>query len=605
MLDQFRQPPPPLTLRQRQIFIATSILVAATRFLSRTRSPWDWDEALFQLGVREYDVAHHQPHPPGYPLFIALAKFVRLFAHSDFHSLQIVVLVGALFFFPAAFWFARELRFDFRTSLLGALIASFLPNVWYYGGTAFSDLPGITTGLAAMALILRGARDSRSYILGALFLGLSAGIRPQNVMTAAVPALIATAILIRVSWKPVVIAALLGAIAITGCYVGAALASESVPAYIEIIHIQSKYVRDVDSIHNPTREPLGNVARRTFLQPVGAPRLFTAFEVLMLISLIDSAWRRRWAPLLAVLTFLPFMLVVLLELSYEAIPRYSIGYLVAYALLAADGIAAIARLLPQKIEAGAQIVLSIALTAAFAIWTWPAISIMRRTLSPPANAINWIRKHVKPGQSTILVNGGLGPHATHDLSDYDMIPYDTDDQIPDSGFKTPAYVLTPAIDVSDGGEIFSIPHKRLWDILRRRNFESQVAPAYQLVKFGKGWYGIEGEGLTTWHWMGREAFLYLPPIAGRGRFAIHFAIPQDIEPKPPALEVRINGALVEQAPVTKEENWRAWIVPSNPNTKNEVRLSISEAPVPAELKAGSDPRALGLQLRDFSWVPAQ
>ena len=164
MLDHFRQPPPPLTLRQRQIFLATSILVAVTRFLSRTRSPWDWDEALFQLGVREYDVAHHQPHPPGYPVFIALAKFVRLFAHSDFHSLQIVVLVGSLFFFPAAFWFARELRFDFRTSLLGALIASFLPNVWYYGGTAFSDLPGITTGLAARLTHRRCSRFKLGHI---------------------------------------------------------------------------------------------------------------------------------------------------------------------------------------------------------------------------------------------------------------------------------------------------------------------------------------------------------------------------------------------------------------------------------------------------------
>src|SRR3954454_8259078 len=108
MFEQFRQPPPPLTRRHQQLFLATSILVAITRFLSRTRSAWDWDEALFQLGVREYDVAHHQPHPPGYPLYIALAKFPLLFVHTDFHALQIVVLIAALFFFPAAFYFARK-----------------------------------------------------------------------------------------------------------------------------------------------------------------------------------------------------------------------------------------------------------------------------------------------------------------------------------------------------------------------------------------------------------------------------------------------------------------------------------------------------------------
>ena len=34
----------------------------------------DLDSVNFALGVRQFDVAHHQPHPPGYPIFIALGK---------------------------------------------------------------------------------------------------------------------------------------------------------------------------------------------------------------------------------------------------------------------------------------------------------------------------------------------------------------------------------------------------------------------------------------------------------------------------------------------------------------------------------------------------
>ena len=34
----------------------------------------DIDSINFALGVRDFDVAQHQPHPPGYPVFIALAK---------------------------------------------------------------------------------------------------------------------------------------------------------------------------------------------------------------------------------------------------------------------------------------------------------------------------------------------------------------------------------------------------------------------------------------------------------------------------------------------------------------------------------------------------
>ncbi len=36
----------------------------------------DIDAINFTLGVRDFDVAQHQPHPPGYPVLIAAAKVV-------------------------------------------------------------------------------------------------------------------------------------------------------------------------------------------------------------------------------------------------------------------------------------------------------------------------------------------------------------------------------------------------------------------------------------------------------------------------------------------------------------------------------------------------
>src|SRR5439155_787020 len=81
------EPPEPLTRSERAMLIAGSVVAAASRVLARGHSMWDWDEALFCLGVRDYDVIQHQPHPPGYPLFIAAAKLVRLAVHSDFLAL--------------------------------------------------------------------------------------------------------------------------------------------------------------------------------------------------------------------------------------------------------------------------------------------------------------------------------------------------------------------------------------------------------------------------------------------------------------------------------------------------------------------------------------
>ena len=42
----------------------------------------DVDAINFTLGVRDFDVAKHQPHPPGYPVLIAAAKIVAGTAHA-------------------------------------------------------------------------------------------------------------------------------------------------------------------------------------------------------------------------------------------------------------------------------------------------------------------------------------------------------------------------------------------------------------------------------------------------------------------------------------------------------------------------------------------
>src|SRR5688500_2431862 len=42
----------------------------------------DIDSINFALGLREFDVARHQPHPPGYPVYIALGRASLAAVHA-------------------------------------------------------------------------------------------------------------------------------------------------------------------------------------------------------------------------------------------------------------------------------------------------------------------------------------------------------------------------------------------------------------------------------------------------------------------------------------------------------------------------------------------
>src|SRR5215208_6377741 len=53
---------------------ALAALYLAAHLPSLAPSLEDIDSINFALGLREFDVAKHQPHPPGYPVYIALGR---------------------------------------------------------------------------------------------------------------------------------------------------------------------------------------------------------------------------------------------------------------------------------------------------------------------------------------------------------------------------------------------------------------------------------------------------------------------------------------------------------------------------------------------------
>src|SRR5258708_16836680 len=138
MFGDLTRPPEPLTPLQTRAALVVAVVVGVTRWPALSRTLWDWDESLFMVALRHYDVAAYHPHPPGFPLFIAAAKLFTFAGLDDFHALQAVNLLAGTAIVPVMFFLGRELRAGVQLSITSAVFLAFFPNVWVYGGTAFS-----------------------------------------------------------------------------------------------------------------------------------------------------------------------------------------------------------------------------------------------------------------------------------------------------------------------------------------------------------------------------------------------------------------------------------------------------------------------------------
>jgi hypothetical protein len=583
-----------LTPLQRRVLLLVATLVALTRFLAVAHSLNDWDEALFSLGVAEYDINFHHPHPPGYPLFVLAAKAIHLLGVNEFRSLQVIVLLGSFLLFPAVVLFARECGFGFATAVCGALLFSFLPNVWIYSGTAFSDIPATAMGFIACWLLLRGRRDGRAYLLGAIVLGIAAGMRVPNLLIGAAPALVATVHRLRArDFRNVILATLFGGVIAAGSYLGAALASGTIEQYRFMLREQSKYVREVDSWRNPGRPPLHEVAKSFFLRPVQQKAQWYGIAILGLISLLVAAIQRRGAPWLTFAIFAPFAITAWLNLDVGAAGRYAIPYLAGYALLLADALSLIARR-----RARVQAVLASMIVVMFIVWTWPALTLQRTSEPPPMAALHWVERNV-PQDTLVYLSGGVGPQADYVVPErqtYWNRPEDV------SALAGDAWILD--LKIVPGAHNFVWPHSNpLWKILRRRNFEASIARVSSFIRFDQGWHNEEGSGTSTFRWMPATATATLPALNGKGKLHLKLYVPIDTLPAPPQIEVMVNGTVIERFTGSPAVIEKSWILESRKGAVNELRISTSAVVNPAKLGNSTDSRDLGLRVDGLSWTP--
>lgn len=574
-----------LSSRERFLFWMTALVCAVSRLLAMARSMWDWDEALFSLGMRSYDVTLHHPHPPGFPVYIAMAKLVRLVAPSDFRALQTVNLIAGALAFPAIFLLANELRLRFETSLIAGLLFAFFPNVWFFGGTAFSDVPSIVLVVFAVVFLLRGRDSTRDYLIGTFLLALAIGMRPQNLLVGLFPGIRAT---LRRPARDIAVALLIG-MAVAGIAYGAAIhATGALRDYMNTVRAHGDYIARIDSFRAPERPALWRLFDRFFIKQYENPALSIITSIFAGISIAGAIRARDRAMLMNALIFGPFAISAWLMLDRFSINRFSIGYAPMFAIFAADGIRRVARH-RDLVEAA----IAAALIVAFIAWTAPALAPIRRDIAPPVRAVGAALRTVNPATSHLFVGYSMTPFIEYLAPNFPITRVMDDRAVP----LTPAqsrYLLAEVSELPTTGTLFRRDRDRLWNIARRHYFEVVLRPIVDSGQFASGWYPAEQQGMDEWRWMSSRSVTILPPAQGDTVLRLNFTIPGDLAPRQPLITVALNGTVLERFRASTSEISRDYHVKPR-MAQNVMELTTDQTTKDA---AGRD---LGLHVRFIAW----
>jgi hypothetical protein len=142
----------------------------------------DLDSINFALGVREFNVAQHQPHPPGYPVYIFAAKAANLLTGSEVAALGAVSIVAGTLGVLAVGALFRRLDAGGSPAwwIAATVLATASPLYWFSAARPLSDTMGLAAAVAIQATLLSASTD-RVFLAAAFGAGFAAGIRSQVV----------------------------------------------------------------------------------------------------------------------------------------------------------------------------------------------------------------------------------------------------------------------------------------------------------------------------------------------------------------------------------------------------------------------------------------
>ena len=336
-------------MRKSLAAISLVFLAAHLTFLPPTLE--DVDSVNFALGVADFDVSKHQPHPPGYPVFIGLSKLSTSLlraAHvrnpevkglAVWSAISGAALAFSLFALFQALVSVRPASTSRWMALCATLVVLMSPLFWFTALRPLSDMTGLAVAVAAQALIvsvLTGLSGPSTLIWGGLLCGIAIGVRSQTALLT-LPLLVLALLLPRSGLRPQNRFAAVGAAAL-GVLVWAVplvVASGGFAEYARALGSQAgEDFSGVVMLWTTRTKAAGlDAAMYSFLWPWGHPVAGAIVVVVACAGAVRALWALPRALGLLLVAYVPYAVFHLLFQETITV-RYALPLLIPVAFLA-------------------------------------------------------------------------------------------------------------------------------------------------------------------------------------------------------------------------------------------------------------------------------
>jgi hypothetical protein len=158
------------------------ILTILTRIPFMSKLLYHWDSVQFALALENYDITVHQPHPPGYFLYVMLGRLINFFIKDANTTFIFISILFSGLAVVAIYYLGKEI-FDKKTGIVAALIALTSPNLWFHGEVALTYIVEAFFSSFVALLCWRILKGEHKYILlSVVALSIAGGIRQNTVV---------------------------------------------------------------------------------------------------------------------------------------------------------------------------------------------------------------------------------------------------------------------------------------------------------------------------------------------------------------------------------------------------------------------------------------